>query len=474
MSDPKDKLALMKEILSLCVVLIGFITALLSSGAFVAMKNVKIDPTVFFIVLAIVIFVIQLLLRIFLGEEKYIAARKKVISTARDFAIGIIIIAVFYFGGKYAWEAWNEPAKPEERKSADRASGKTDDKASASQKKPASESTPNKADSRKDSRPDTKADSTADAKPDSKDSKNDHKPEAKTDKKPDKKTASVKKHNRDEQADDAKTQKDKKPLKTSTAAADKPAVDDKPSPAGKQVNSGISMPDEKTDARADKAAHEENTVTVEVKRPAVKITVNMNSGEAEIVKTTASGRKEITTTPKIVEPSTGKVALSVSKPDEKTVAVEISKAPPQPQVIQQPPVDAKTAEVENVVINVAPPKAEEKKPEEKQPPAAAQPPAEAEKSSVEVEIPKTTEEDPEIVIDDESKSDTTSAFIKIETPSSRFAEKSDDKTLVVKKEIEPSSIKKAGEKIVEGGADLLGKAGRGIKRNIDKLKNIGK
>lgn len=431
MSDPKDKLALMKEVLSLCVVLIGFITALISSGALVALKSVKIDPTIFFIVLAVVLFIVQLILRIMLGEEKYVAARKKVISTARDFAILIIAVAVCYFGGRYAWDAWNAPPAVAEKAAA------------PAVKKPAAERKPEPAHEARDAKTDAKV-------------------EPKPEKKPDKKTASAKKPARDEDEKDERDQKPSAKKTSRTHAEDQKNADAKPADA-KQAKR-----EEKEPPKTASAPPERATATVEVKRPSVKITVDLNSGETQIVRTSPSESVPKVTTVKLPD-TPDSVEIKVAKADPKTVSVEIAKvpAPPAEKTGATAPVEVagpaapaaeKTAEVENVVINVTAPK-----------PA----PAEPEKSTVEVEMPKATEEDPEITVD-ENNSDTTGATFKLEMPSPRYAEKTDDRTLVVKKEIEPSSIKKAGEKIVEGGSNLLEKAGRGIKKNIDKIKNLGK
>ncbi len=98
MSDPKDKLVLFKEILSLMIVTIGFMTALMSSGV---VRNIKIEPLTLIIIIAVLLFIVQFLVRVVFGEEKYDEIKKKVLYTARDFSIILIVIVGFYFAGKY-------------------------------------------------------------------------------------------------------------------------------------------------------------------------------------------------------------------------------------------------------------------------------------------------------------------------------------------------------------------------------------
>ncbi len=99
MSDPKDKLVLFKEILSLMIVTIGFITALMSSGLF---KNIRIEPLTLVIIFCVIFFILQFVVRMVFGEEKYNEIKSKILSTARDFSIILLVIAGFYFAGKYA------------------------------------------------------------------------------------------------------------------------------------------------------------------------------------------------------------------------------------------------------------------------------------------------------------------------------------------------------------------------------------
>lgn len=427
MSDPKDKLVLFKEILSLMIVTIGFITALMSSGI---VKNIKIEPVTLIIIIAVALFIVQLLVRMVFGEEQYVEIKKKVIATLRDFSIVMLIIIGFYFAGKYAAN-YNPSAQPPEQPPIQTADVSKEAEKSLSAA-PLKNLKKEKASSAKSKDKDKEKDKAAAKKSDDKHSGDDEK-SAKTAQK-----ASVK-------------HEDEKNLKT---AKNEDKKDDK---------------------------------TSEVS--AVKEAAPVQSAETAAVKETEP--VQITETPVLKEAKPEKTAeTSIAKEikTEHTAEASITKTPAAPPAVKeaQPAATAETAiaaggkkpepvkPAETVVIDVI---AEDTAPAPAAPAVKNEAAPAAAKASDEVQTYKLTK-DP----DEENDEDISAAgtSVKFEQTSDELREKVNNDKVIIKKEYEinktPSGLKNAGEKVMEGGkkifdggANLLEKAGHGIKKQINKV-----
>ena len=78
MAGSNDKIAFMKEIISLMIVCLSLISALMSSAAVQFFKDIKIAPWVVILIIAVLFFVAQVILRITCGDEKYNEIKKKI------------------------------------------------------------------------------------------------------------------------------------------------------------------------------------------------------------------------------------------------------------------------------------------------------------------------------------------------------------------------------------------------------------
>ncbi|HNY12343.1 MAG TPA: hypothetical protein PKK26_12190, partial [Candidatus Wallbacteria bacterium] len=122
--NTKDKLSLIKEIISLVVVVLGLMGALMSNTVVGILRDVKIDPITLSIIIALLGFLILLFVRLVFGDEKYKDFKKKALETAKDLAMVIIVIALIYFGGKYAMKQISEDMEKKTGGVADVTAGK--------------------------------------------------------------------------------------------------------------------------------------------------------------------------------------------------------------------------------------------------------------------------------------------------------------------------------------------------------------
>ncbi len=458
MSDPKDKLVLFKEILSLMVVFIGFMTALTTSGV---IKNIKVEPVTLIVLIALGLFFVQFLVRVILGEEKYGEIKSKALSTARDFAIVVLVIIGFYFAGKYA-AGYNAPSGGQEASKIE-SSEETGQLSSAPLKnlkkeKPQQHAkTKEKAAAKKgDERPaktDEKTSRAAEktSKPEEKAPKTEEKPS-----KTEEKTA---------KAEEKSYKNEHKNLKAEeNAQKGKSEISD-----SKGVQSAAkALPPAGPQAPAVKDETAEASVAAEIKTG--------HTGELSIA---LPAKADLTSE---VVSQTPPEPPKKSEPAEKaSVKIDATAETAVHAAAETSPVQAKPAEpvVINVIAEEPPAAPVEKKMPPEEPVAAEQAPkaASAGESSEVITYKMTKAGDEEDNTEDISEAGTT---VKFEQTSAELRDKVNNDKVMIKKEYEinktPSGIKNAGEKVIEGGkkifdggANLLEKAGQGIKKQINKV-----
>jgi hypothetical protein len=480
MSDPKDKLVLFKEILSLMIVTIGFITALMSSGV---VKNIKIEPVTLIIIIAVVLFVVQLLVRMVFGEEQYVEVKKKVLYTARDFSIVLLIVIGFYFAGKYA--ANYNPAAPPSSQTSLRVADASKDVEKGLSTAPLKNLKKEKAPQPKPKDKDKAAAKKSDDKPskdDDKTSKTAQKATAEHDDDQNLKTAK----NEDKKDDKgAKTDASKEPVTAKTdekketpAAANSQMAEKKTEPV--ELTSS-SAPAEVPKQPEKEAKTTETTTTAQAALPPSYKTSEVAVKDAKPVQTTEMAPvkevkpeqtaetlvvKEAATEPQLNAPAAATSETSIAAETKKTEPAK----PAEPVVIDVIAEDIAPAPAEPPVKNEAATSAAADAPETASASTAA-------KGSDEVLSYKLTKDPDEENDEDISAAGTT---VRFEQTSDELREKVNNDKIVIKKEYEinktPSGLKTAGEKVMEGGkkifdggANLLEKAGHGIKKQINKV-----
>ncbi len=443
MSDPKDKLVLFKEILSLMVVFIGFMTALTTSGV---IKNIKVEPVTLIVIIALGLFFVQFLVRVVLGEEKYNEIKSKALATARDFAIVVLVIIGFYFAGKYA-AGYNAPAGAPDAV-----------KIESSEETGQLSSAPLKNLKKEKSQQQVKAKEKNAAR------KGDEKP-SKTDEKASRTAEKPSKHEGKTSKTEEKTAKgDEKPSKTEEKTN---VVEEKPvKTEEKTVNA-----EEKSIKNEHKNIKAEETVETSV-------AAGIKTGHTEEIAIArpaeANGTLELAVQ---APPQAHKTPVPAEKPPAKTDATAETAVHAAADTV---PVQARPAEpvVINVIAEETPAPAENKTPPEAAAAPQSVPKAVSDGESSEVITYKMTKSGDE----DDNTEDISEAGtkVKFEQTSAELRDKVNNDKVMIKKEYEinktPSGIKNAGEKVIEGGkkifdggANLLEKAGHGIKKQINKV-----
>ncbi|HBC74396.1 MAG: hypothetical protein A2008_13060 [Candidatus Wallbacteria bacterium GWC2_49_35] len=483
MSDPKDKLVLFKEILSLMIVTIGFITALMSSGV---VKNIKIEPVTLIIIIAVVLFIVQLLVRMVFGEDHYVEVKKKVLATARDFSIVLLIIIGFYFAGKYAAN-YNPAVQPPSQTSfrvADASKEIEKGLSAAPLKNLKKEKTPQPKPKDKDKdKAAAKKSDVKHSKDDEKPSKNDQKASAKHDNDQNLKTAA----NEDKKDDkSAKASVAKEPVtdkteekKEAQAAANSQMAEKKtepveltssPAPAEvlKQPEKEVKTTETATTAQAALPAAYKTSEVSAVKEAKPVQTPEMAAVKEVKPEQTAETllAKEPSAVPHLNVPAAATSEILIAAETKKTEPAK----PAEPVVIDVIAEDIVSAPAASPVKNEAAPTAAVDASETVSASTAS-------KDSDEVLSYKLTKDPDEENDEDISAAGTT---VKFEQTSDELREKVNNDKVVIKKEYEinktPYGLKNAGEKVMEGGrkifdggANLLEKAGHGIKKQINKV-----
>ena len=456
MSDPKDKLVLFKEILSLMIVTIGFMTALMSSGV---VRNIKVEPLTLIIIIAVLLFIVQFLVRVVFGEEKYDEIKKKVLYTARDFSIIIIVIVGFYFAGKYVA---NQSAP-----------------LSGPVQKPAVES------------------QTADNDLSTVSLKNSKKEKPVSPVKPKDKQASKK--------------SDERPSKTKLKAAiEEVKTVKKPVAIEKKATAEV-KPEKTAEASLMSEVKNEKTVGAIISEVRPEKTAEVKTvTEAKIEKTAEA---KIISEAKIEKTSEASLITEVKpeKPVETSIINEIksektAEASLKPEIVSanaghgaaetvlatiENKIDKVPQKTETVVINVT---AEDEPDNNELPLEPVLEPAAESQAADESAAKPAGEGSGEVLtykmikdedLEDNAADDSTvvggaKTSVEFERTSSDLREKVNNDKVIIKKEYElnktPGGIKNAGDKILEGGrkifdggANLIEKAGQGIKKQVDKV-----
>ncbi len=456
MSDPKDKLVLFKEILSLMIVTIGFMTALMSSGI---VRNIKVEPLTLVVIIAVILFFIQFLVRVVFGEEKYDEIKRKVLYTARDFSIILIVMAGFYFAGKYVANQSaplsGQVQKPAgESKTADN-SLSTAPLKNLKKEKPVSQVKPK--------------DKQASIKSDEKPSKTELKaapPEVKSVKKPaaaeKKVTAEVKPEKnaattvsevRPEKTSEVTTAAEAKIEKTAEAAIINEVKSEKPVETVVISEAKIEKTSETsiiTEAKPEKTV--ETTIISEVKPE--------KTAETSLMTGTLSAE----TSHGAIVPASATVENKADKvkKNPETVVITVT-AEDEPDNNELPLEPVLKPAVESPAVNKS----------------AVKPAGEDSDEVLSYKMVK--DEDAGVDIkDDSAVVGGAKTSVEFERTSSDLREKVNNDKVIIKKEYElnktPGGIKNAGDKLLDGGrklfdggADLIEKAGQGIKKQVDKV-----
>jgi len=456
MDDPKDKLVLFKEILSLMIVTLGFITALISSGI---LKNFTIDPFTFLILAVIIFFIIQLIVRFTFGEEKYSEIKKKTIATIRDFAIVLMIIVGCYFGGKYASGNLNASLISEKSGAIKETAGEKSLSA-----------TPLKNLKKEKNEQSLKSKEKASSK-DVKKSEPKEREEAQSKHNREESASKINKSNEEKNSPNAKSAHNakngeiKKPVKTEDSAETEPLKSKEKAVANARPNTQ-NQEEKQTNKTDEKTGSVNANAAIITEDP--KIKTGENNAASKTDETALTSIKK-----------TDEVKISTqSLPDQKTSSVETAIVPK--AVSENSKNEKKTSNgTESVVINVVSedeaevPVKTEIKIENKAEELPEGNSANAKTDEVKTYKLKTEKQDDELL-----KPGSTSVDFEQTAPDAR--EKTNDDKIIVKKEYEinegSNGLKKVGGKVVEGGkkiidggTNLFERAGSGIKKQFNKI-----
>ncbi len=475
MSDPKDKLVLFKEILSLMIVTIGFMTALMSSGV---VRNIKVEPLTLIIIIAVLLFIVQFLVRVVFGEEKYDEIKKRVLYTARDFSIILIVIIGFYFAGKYVANQSAPLSGPVPKPAVESQTADNDLSAAPlknlKKEKPVSPVKPK--------------DKQASKKNDERPSKTQLKAapeEVKTVKKP----VTVEK----------KITAEVKPEKTAEASLMIEAKNEKTSGAIiSEVRPEKTMEVKTvTEAKIEKTAEAKIISEAKIEKTAEASLMTEVKPEKPVETSIISEVKpeKPVETLIISEVKSEKTAEASLKPEAVSVDTGHSAAEMVLATVENK-IDKVPKKTETVVINVT---AEDEPDNNELPleavlePAAESPAVESPAADESAAKPAGEGSDEVLTykmikdedVEDNARDDSTvvggaKTSVEFERTSSDLREKVNNDKVIIKKEYElnktPGGIKNAGDKILEGGrkifdggANLIEKAGQGIKKQVDKV-----
>ncbi len=484
MAGSNDKIAFMKEIISLMIVCLSLISALMSSAAVQFFKDIKIAPWVVILIIAVLFFVAQVILRITCGDEKYNEIKKKIFSTALDYAVIVAVIAGLYFGGKYAVNEYY------------------------SQSSESSVKTENTKDVKETSKQDPKVTKAAVAVNKAKDKEHDREKEKDREKQAQKE--------KDAKKLPAKAAEEKANVKTakSTESSKETSKKEKADHKESTAKAADSKNAEKNnDKIAENTAQKQNSAPVDANKDAVKpaavVTDKTQAAEtvkpqpAEIIKTQEVAVKpekaiedKKATTEAAVSPSqpavpakveTAKLAEALKSDEVKISEDKKGVSPAAPAVSNTNVVTSNTNTVttapantaqQSVVINVTGTnevqgvtvKAQQgTKPAETVPAQANQPASEEAAPKTEVTVDD---------IDGTSNSVPLAPLNKDNSDSLKSQDQLKDDNIKVQKDFDlkdaGDQLQKAGEKVVKGGKVVLDKTGRGLKKGFEGIKKVFK
>ncbi len=479
--NTKDKLALIKELISLVVVTLGLMGALMSNTIVGILRDVKIDPITLSIIIALLGFLMLLFVRLVFGDEKYQDFKKKALETAKDLAVIIVVIALIYSGGRYAMKQINEDIGKKTDAADLAAARKTaaDKDAKATLSTVKLKDKPEK-DKKKAELKDAEEQSALKTAKNKNDGSSAHSKTAKAKEDAKKQKDENKKHG-GEEAIAANAKKDRGTAEVTVIVAKKGGE-----PTEVKISEKPNVKDETVPEKALSSGHAETYEIKVTKKPeeTVEVKISGRSGETAEIKTVKPAAAETAKTAEVSRPvekapATSEIVLNTPKisvdEGKGQAAKKVDEAPKtseaavnatvQPQTPAKAPEAVKPEENQSVVINVVgtDPAEISKKTNTVKPEEIVE--------TVTINVSDSEEIPLEEVTADPDKTTSEIGF-SIKGPT----ENANDSKLVVEKKFgldeAGRGVKKAGTRVIKGGADVIEKTGQGIKKGVDKIKNI--